>query len=85
MALGVCGAPEGWGIVVRDENLGIEPGQRYRVSGSSAVSIWEVLTVLRHPGEPVPHARLGRVGAPKDLKTVSLRVLKDKRFYQPVR
>jgi len=65
--------------------MGIAPGQRYRASGSGSVATWEVMTLLRHPGEPVPHARLARVGAPKDLKTVSLRVLRDKRFYQPVR
>ena len=70
---------------MRDENFGIAPGQRYRVAGSSSITTWEVLALLRHPGEPVPHARLVRVGAPKDLKTVSLRVLKDKRFYEPVR
>jgi hypothetical protein len=68
---------------VRDENLGIVPGQRYRASGS-LTGVWEVVTVLRHPGEPVPHAQLARVGAPKDLKTVALRVLRDRRFYQPI-
>lgn len=68
---------------MRDENLGIAPGQRYRVAGNRA-GVWEVVSVLRHPGEPVPHAQLARVGAPKDLKTVALRVLRDKRFYHPI-
>ena len=68
---------------MRDENLGISPGQRYRAAGTLA-GVWEVVSVLRHPGESVPHAQLARVGAPKDLKTVALRVLRDKRFYQPL-
>ena len=68
---------------MRDENLGIAPGQRYRPTGSIA-GVWEVVTVVRHPGEPVPHAQLSRVGAPKDLKTVALRVLRDRRFYSPI-
>jgi hypothetical protein len=63
--------------------MGVAPGQRYRVAGAVS-AVWEVVTLLRHPGEPVPHAQLSRVGAPKDLKTVALRVLRDRRFYQPV-
>jgi hypothetical protein len=70
--------------MVKDEFHGVEPGQRFRASGSS-FSIWEVLSVARHPGEPVPHVRLARVGSPKDLKTVAVRVLRDRRFYEPVR
>jgi hypothetical protein len=69
---------------VKDESLGIVPGQRYRQAGSLA-SVWEVVALAKHPGEPVPHVRLARVGAPKDLKTVSLRVLRDKRFYEPLK
>ena len=68
---------------MKDENLGVAPGQRYRVAGTSA--LWEVVGIAKHPGEPVAHAKLSRVGAPKDLKTVSLKVLKDKRYYEPVR
>jgi hypothetical protein len=30
-----------------------------------------------------PHVRLARVGAQHDGKTVSLQVLRDRRFYQP--
>jgi hypothetical protein len=42
-----------------------------------------VETVARQPGELVPHVRLHRVGAPSDGKTISLNVLRDRRFYQP--
>lgn len=69
---------------MKDEYQGVAPGQRYRVAGSS-FSVWEVVAMALHPGEPVPHVRLCRVGAPKDLKTVSIRVLRDKRFYEPLR
>src|SRR4051812_11344238 len=50
---------------VKDENLGVAPGQRYRAAGSIS-SIWEVVTVARYPSEPLPHVRLVRVGAPQD-------------------
>ena len=69
---------------MKDENHGVTPGQRYRVAGSS-FSFWEVIAIAQHPGEPVPHVRLARVGSPKDLKTVAVRVLRDRRFYEPVR
>jgi len=69
---------------VKDENQGVAPGQRYRVAGSS-FSIWEVEAVARYPSEPLPHVRLVRVGAPRDRKTVALKILRDKRYYQPVR
>jgi len=69
---------------LKDEFQGVAPGQRFRVAGSS-FSLWEVVALTQQPGEPVPHARLARVGAPKDLKTVSVRVLRDRRFYEPVR
>jgi hypothetical protein len=59
----------------------VQPGQRYRVAGSS-FSIWEVIEVISHPGQPLPHVRLARVGEPKDLKMVSLSVLGDRRFYE---
>ena len=69
---------------MKDELQGVTAGQRYRAAGS-VTSTWEVIAVTRHPGEPVPHVRMSRVGAPKDLKTVSVRVLRDKRFYEPVK
>jgi hypothetical protein len=69
---------------VKDDNQGVAPGQRYRVAGSS-FSVWEVVAIARYPTEPLPHVRLVRVGAAHDVKTVSLKVLRDKRYYQPVR
>jgi hypothetical protein len=68
--------------LVKDESLGIVAGQRFRATGSS--TIWEVVAVTRYVAEPLPHVRLSRVGAPRDLKTVSARVLRDKRYYQPL-
>jgi hypothetical protein len=70
-------------VKVKDENLGVVPGQRYRVTGSS-FSVWEVVVVARYPGEPMAHVQLSRVGAPRDLKTVALKILRDKRYYEPV-
>jgi hypothetical protein len=61
---------------------GIEQGQRYR-AGRSALSVWEVREVVNYAGLPVPHVRLMRVGSPKDVKTVSGDVLRDRRFYKP--
>jgi hypothetical protein len=69
---------------LKDETTGVAAGQRYRQAGNVA-ALWEVIALARHPGEPVPHVRLSRVGAPKDLKTVSVRVLRDRRFYEPLR
>lgn len=69
---------------MKDEHHGVAPGQRYRVTGSS-LSIWEVVAVAQYPSEPLPHVQLRRVGSSHDLKTVALRVLKDKRYYQLVR
>ena len=54
------------------------------VTGST-LSMWEVVSVARYPGEPLLHVQLARVGAPNDRKTVALRVLRDKRYYQLVR
>lgn len=68
---------------MKDENQGIAPGQRFRATGSS-LSIWEVVSVNRYPSEPLPHVQLVRVGAAQDKKTVALRTLRDKRYYQPV-
>lgn len=68
----------------REENYGIAAGQRF-LSVGRAASIWEVINVARYPGEVAPHVRLSRVGAQHDGKTVSLEVLRDRRFYQPAR
>ena len=70
--------------MAKDDAHGIVPGQRYRVTGS-ALSVWEVVAVARYPSEPLLHVQLVRVGAPNDRKTVALRVLRDKRYYQPVK
>jgi hypothetical protein len=72
------------GSVAKDEAQGVAPGQRYRVAGS-ALSIWEVVSVARYPSEPLLHVQLVRVGSPNDRKTVALKVLRDKRYYQLVR
>ena len=69
---------------MKDESQGVVPGQRFRVTGSS-LAVWEVVAIARYPGEPLAHVQLARVGAPHDLKTVALKVLRDKRYYQPVR
>jgi hypothetical protein len=61
---------------------GIEQGQRYR-AGRSALSVWEVREVVNHAGLPVPHVRLMRVGSPKDVKTVSADILRNRNFYKP--
>jgi hypothetical protein len=78
------GAAEEVRLAMKDEAQGVVPGQRYRVTGST-LSVWEVVSVARYPGEPLLHVQLLRVGAPNDRKTVALRVLRDKRYYQPVR
>ena len=70
--------------VVKDEAQGVAPGQRYRAAGS-ALSVWEVVSVARYPSEPLLHVQLVRVGHPNDRKTVALKVLRDKRYYQLVR
>jgi hypothetical protein len=41
--------------------------------------------VARYPGELLPHVRMHRVGSPNDGKTISLQVLRDRRYYQPAR
>jgi hypothetical protein len=65
-----------------EENYGIEMGQRF-LSVGRIKSIWEVVAVSRYRGDMAPHARLSRVGALHDGKTVALEVLRDRRFYQP--
>jgi hypothetical protein len=61
----------------------VEQGQRYRAARRSFL-VWEVVEVIDSPGQPVPDVRLARVGWPKTFKTVSLSILRDRRFYEPV-
>jgi hypothetical protein len=65
-----------------DDNYGIAIGQRFQTAGR-AQAVWEVITVAHYPGDLGPHVRLSRVGSQHDGKTVSLQVLRDRRFYQP--
>lgn len=65
-----------------EQNYGIEAGQRFLSVGRMRAT-WEVVTVARYPGDVGPHVRLHRVGTEHDGKTVSLDVLRDRRFYQP--
>ena len=65
-----------------EENYGIAAGQRF-FSVGRAHAIWEVVNVARYPGDVQPHVRLSRVGSQHEGKTVSLDVLRDRRFYQP--
>lgn len=65
-----------------EQNYGISAGQRF-LSVGRASTVWEVVTVARYPGDVGPHVRLSRVGSQHDAKTVSLDVLRDRRFYQP--
>ncbi len=66
----------------REETYGISAGQRFLTVGRAS-AIWEVVTVARYPGDVAPHVRLSRVGSQHDGKTVSLDVLRDRRFYEP--
>jgi hypothetical protein len=65
-----------------EDNYGITIGQRFSSVGR-AKTVWEVINVARYPGDVAPHARLSRVGAQHEGKTLSLQVLLDRRFYQP--
>ena len=65
-----------------EDNYGISVGQRFSSVGRIALTC-EVISVASYPGDVAPHARLLRVGAQRDAKTVSLQVLRDRRFYQP--
>lgn len=65
-----------------EENYGISAGQRFCAVGR-ITPVWEVVHVARYPGDLGPHVRLSRVGSQHDGKTVSLEVLRDRRFYQP--
>lgn len=64
------------------ENYGIAAGQRFFAVGRRA-AVWEVVNVVRYPGDLGPHVRLSRVGSRHESKTVSLEVLRDRRFYHP--
>ena len=55
------------------------------MTAGRAQAVWEVITVAHYPGDLGPHVRLSRVGSQHDGKTVSLQVLRDRRFYQPAR
>jgi hypothetical protein len=65
-----------------DDNYGIAVGQRFCTAGRTQ-AVWEVIMVADYPGDLGPHVRLSRVGSQHDGKTVSLHVLRDRRFYQP--
>lgn len=65
-----------------NESFGIAAGQRFS-SADRTRTLWEVVTVARYPGDLGPHVRLQRVGAQHDAKTVSLQVLRDRRFFEP--
>ncbi|HUZ72072.1 MAG TPA: hypothetical protein VMU87_03740 [Stellaceae bacterium] len=69
-----------WHRRSQDENFGIAAGQRYRAVGAPSI-LWEVTAIARSPWDEIPHARLHRVGAPRDAKTISLAVLRDARFF----
>ena len=66
-----------------EDNYGIAAGQRFSSVGRVA-ALWEVVRVAQYPGDLGPHVRLNRVGAQNESKTVSLQVLRDRRFFQPV-
>lgn len=65
-----------------EDNYGVAAGQRFHSVGRVG-AMWEVITVARYPGDLGPHVRLSRVGAHNEGKTVSLQVLRDRRFFQP--
>lgn len=66
-----------------EDDYGIAVGQRFSSTGRGSAAVWEVINVAHYPGEVVPHVRLSRVGSEHDGKTVSLQVLRDRRFYEP--
>ena len=72
---------ETWNGQVRRLPAGIAVGRRFVATEYRGV-IWEIVAVSRYIDEPIPHARLARVGAPYDMKTVSVQVLSDRRYFQ---
>ncbi len=71
-----------WRRLGPENDYGIAAGQRFHSVGR-VNALWEVMTVAHLPGELAPHVRLSRVGSQHESKTVSLHVLRDRRFYQP--
>jgi hypothetical protein len=71
-----------WRRLGPENNFGIAAGQRF-CSVGPASALWEVIAVNRYDGDLGPHVRLSRVGVAHEGKTVSLQVLRDRRFYQP--
>jgi len=65
-----------------ENNFGISAGQRFS-SVSTVPAQWEVIAVDHYHGDLGPHVRLSRVGIAHENKTVSLQVLRDRRFYRP--
>jgi len=59
---------------------GIEVGRRF-VASDHRKQVWEIIAVSRYVDEPMPHVRLSRVGARHDVKTLSVSVLTDRRFF----
>jgi len=59
---------------------GVEVGRRF-VASDHRKQVWEIIAVARYVDEPMPHARLSRVGAPHDVKTLSVAALTDRRFF----
>jgi len=65
-----------------ENNFGVAAGQRFCSVGPAA-ALWEVIAVNRYDGDIGPHVQLARVGVAHEGKTVSLQVLRDRRFYEP--
>jgi hypothetical protein len=66
---------------VRPVPSGIVVGRRYVAAEYRKVT-WEIAAISHYVAEPIAHARLVRVGAPYDTKTVSVEVLNDRRFFE---
>jgi hypothetical protein len=67
--------------LVRPVPSGIVVGGRFVAAEYRKVT-WEIAAISHYLDEPIAHARLIRVGAPYDTKTVSVEVLNDRRFFQ---
>lgn len=59
----------------------VEPGQKYRQPGASA--LWVVVD-LTQDAEGIPHARLVRGDDPTVVKMISVSALKDSKLYKLV-